>query len=47
MSAVLLRPMPTPEQRARENIDRQLAAAGWAVQRYRELYLHAGPLPQW
>jgi type I restriction enzyme R subunit len=34
-------PLP-PEQRARETIDRQLAAAGWTVQRYRELNLHAG-----
>jgi type I restriction enzyme, R subunit len=32
---------PTPEQRARENIDRQLAAAGWSVQRYRDINLHA------
>lgn len=31
-----------PEQRARETIDRQLTAAGWKVQRYRELNLHAG-----
>ena len=32
----------TPEQHARENIDRQLAAAGWLVQRYRDLNRHAG-----
>jgi len=32
----------TPEQHARENIDRQLAAAGWVVQRYRDLNRHAG-----
>jgi type I restriction enzyme R subunit len=32
---------PTPEQRARETIDRQLAAAGWPVQRYRDLNVHA------
>lgn len=32
---------PTPEQRARETIDRQLAAAGWAVQRFRDINLHA------
>jgi len=33
---------PTPEQRARENIDRQLAQAGWVVQRFRDINLHAG-----
>jgi len=31
-----------PEQRARETIDRQLAAAGWTVQRYRNPYRSAG-----
>ena len=31
----------TPEQLARETIDRQLAAASWAVQRYRDLNLYA------
>ena len=35
-------PIPmTPEDRARENIDRQLAAAGWAVQDMRDLNLYA------
>jgi type I restriction enzyme R subunit len=32
---------PTPEQRARETIDRKLGEAGWLVQRYREINLHA------
>ena len=31
-----------PEQRARETIDLQVAAAGWAVQRRREINLHVG-----
>ena len=31
----------TPEQRAREKIDRQLAAAGWRVQDYRDMDIHA------
>jgi type I restriction enzyme R subunit len=34
--------MPTPESLARENIDRQLAAAGWQVQSIRDLNLYAG-----
>lgn len=33
---------PTPEALARENIDRQLAAAGWQVQSIRDLNLYAG-----
>jgi type I restriction enzyme R subunit len=33
---------PTPEQRARENIDCQLIAAGWQIQRFGELNLHGG-----
>jgi len=33
---------PTPEQRARENVDRQLTAAGWIIQRYRDLNRYAG-----
>jgi type I restriction enzyme R subunit len=32
-----------PEQRARRNIDRQLAAAGWVVQSKNSLNLAAGP----
>lgn len=32
---------PTPEQRARETIDRQLTAAGWTIQRFRDINLHA------
>ena len=31
----------TPEQRAREKIDRQLAAAGWVVQDHRDMDIHA------
>jgi len=34
--------MPAPEAKARERIDRQLAAAGWVVQDYRSLNLAAG-----
>ena len=33
--------MPTPESLARENIDRQLTAAGWAVQSIRDLNVYA------
>lgn len=33
----------TPEQNARQEIDRQLTAAGWLVQDQRHLNLHAGP----
>jgi type I restriction enzyme R subunit len=33
----------TPEQRARKEIDRELAAAAWVVQDKRHLNLHAGP----
>jgi len=35
--------MPSPEALARENIVRQLTAAGWAVQSIRDLNLYAGP----
>ncbi len=31
----------TPEQRARQHIDQQLAAAGWAVQDYKQFHPHA------
>ncbi len=34
--------MPTPEELARENIDRQLTACGWIVQDRAALNLHAG-----
>lgn len=33
----------TPEEKARELIDAHLAAAGWAVQSYRDMNLGAGP----
>ena len=33
----------TPEEKARANIDRQLAAAGWIVQNYKQMNLGAGP----
>jgi type I restriction enzyme R subunit len=33
--------MPTPEQQVREEIDRQLQAAGWAVQDHRQMNLSA------
>jgi type I restriction enzyme R subunit len=33
----------TPEQRARQNIDAQLEAAGWIVQDYQTRNLNAGP----
>ncbi|MCW5555018.1 MAG: DEAD/DEAH box helicase family protein [Verrucomicrobiae bacterium] len=33
----------TPEQKARQQIDAQLVAAGWLVQDKRQLNLHAGP----
>lgn len=36
-------PKPTPEQRAREGIDRQLQAAGWVLQDRAEMNLHAAP----
>lgn len=32
----------TPEEKARQNIDRLLKAAGWKVQDYKELNLGAG-----
>ena len=34
--------MPTPEELARVNIDKQLDAAGWIVQDYRALNLGLG-----
>lgn len=33
--------MSTPEQRAREEIDRLLAAAGWVVQDFKQADIHA------
>ena len=33
----------TPEQKARQSIDRQLAETGWLVQDYRAMNLSAGP----
>src|SRR4051812_17108393 len=33
----------TPEQQAREEIDRQLKQCGWVVQTYRDMNLSAGP----
>ncbi|MGH9123596.1 MAG: restriction endonuclease subunit R, partial [Acidimicrobiales bacterium] len=33
----------TPEQLARQNIDRWLEVSGWIVQDYRELNISAGP----
>lgn len=33
----------TPEQKARQEIDRQLTQAGWLVQSRRELNITAGP----
>ena len=35
--------MPDPEALAREDIDRQLALAGWIVQDRKEMNLYAGP----
>jgi len=35
--------MTTPEQRAREVIDRKLAESGWVVQSREEINLSAGP----
>ncbi|MDE0356860.1 MAG: hypothetical protein OXN92_03850, partial [Gammaproteobacteria bacterium] len=32
----------TPEQRAREEIDGQLAACGWTVQDFSSMDIHAG-----
>jgi len=32
----------TPEQKARQNIDQQLEAAGWVVQDYRDIHISAG-----
>jgi type I restriction enzyme R subunit len=34
--------MPTPEELARINIDRQLTAYGWTVQSRAEMNLYAG-----
>lgn len=36
--------MPTPEEKARQIIDRQLAAAGWTVPDYRSMNLAAAAL---
>ena len=33
----------TPEEKAREEIDDQLAACGWMVQNYADRDIHAGP----
>jgi hypothetical protein len=38
----ILRPMPTPEDHAREHIDQALEQAGWKVQDYKSANLHAG-----
>ncbi len=35
-------PMAPPEEKARENIDRQLDQCGWAVQDYRQMNISAG-----
>jgi len=35
--------MTTPEQRARESIDRQLRAAGWVIQDGKAMNIHAAP----
>lgn len=35
--------MPTPEELARQNIDKRLVACGWTVQDLSGLNLHAGP----
>ena len=33
--------MPTPEELARQEIDRQLEAAGWQVQDFKTMHIHA------
>ena len=38
----ILRPMPTPEDQAREHIDQALEQAGWRVQDYKSANLQAG-----
>jgi type I restriction enzyme R subunit len=38
----ILRPMPTPEDLAREHIDQALEQAGWRVQDYKSPNLQAG-----
>ncbi len=38
----ILRPMPTPEDHAREHIDQALEQAGWRVHDYKSANLHAG-----
>ena len=35
--------MPTPEQKAREQIDRLLTQAGWLVRDYAQMHIIAGP----
>ena len=42
MERGILRPMPTPEDLAREHIDQALEQAGWRVQDYKSANLHAG-----
>lgn len=37
----ILRPMPTPEDQAREHIDQALEQAGWRVQDYKNANLGA------
>ena len=37
-----LRPMPTPEDQAREHIDQALEQAGWRIQDYKSANLYAG-----
>jgi hypothetical protein len=38
----ILRPMPTPEDQAREHIDQALKQAGWRVQGYKSANLQVG-----
>lgn len=35
--------MPTPEEQARQEIDRKLEACGWLVQDYKSMRITAGP----
>jgi type I restriction enzyme R subunit len=35
--------VPTPEEQAREEIDRQLEARGWAVQDHKKMNISAAP----
>jgi type I restriction enzyme R subunit len=34
--------VPTPEEKARQEIDRQLAACGWLVQDHKSIHITAG-----